>query len=529
MAVNFDETLRKIGEFGPYQRRVYFLLCLLVVFIGLSDVVNAFLLFTPNYRCFGLNENTLANFTNGTVDNEEPKCTQSLEIINSSGHEENTVDICTSWKYDKSVFVESIVTENDLVCDNDLIPTYIQMIVYVGSFCGSLVQGVLADCIGRQKTICISLVMFFLSGMASAWSSNYYAFTAFRFLQGFSSRGVFIPTFVLGVEMVGPSKRQYAGFLLNYFYSGGVVLLAGIGYGFRHWKYIQIVSSAPVIIFLMYWWILPESPRWLISRGRKTEYKAVLMKIAKSNNKESCVPLNDDCFEESENVVSTKTYHFENLVSSRSLLCHSLVICFNVFVVYHCYFGFALNTENLSGNFYMNFLINGLVEFPANTIALVFSNRIGRKKLYISAMFLAGIMLLCSAGTTVFLIKDFRNVTLAMAMMGKLGVTVGYCVIYLWAAEIFPTVFRNSGMGLSLACGNIGYIVAPFIAQLATNATSAISQAAPLIVFGTFSLAASLLTLLLPETNKEQLPETVHYIENAPKHLNTVINAQDIS
>ncbi|XP_069100963.1 organic cation transporter protein-like isoform X3 [Argopecten irradians] len=457
MSVHFDDTLRDTGEFGPYQKRIYFLLCLLIIFIGISDVINALLLYTPSHSCSSLNvskdnNNYLTNGT-GSLNKKESGCMIEMKDLNTSVSNESMSVSCTSWMYDKSVFLETIVTENDLVCDSNLVPVYIQMVIYGGSFCGSLLQGIVADSIGRKKTICMSLIFLLGSGLSTAWSVNYYMFTVLRFLQGMFSRGVYIPAFVLGIELVGPTKRQYAGFLLNFFYSGGSVLLAGIGYGFRHWKYIQIVSTAPLLLSLIYW-----------------------------------------CF-----------------------------------VVYHCYFGFALNTENLSGHFYLNFLINGLVEFPADAIALVFSNRIGRKKLYITSMFIGGVLLLGSAGMMLFSVEGLRNTTVAMAMLGKSGVTVGYCVIYLWAAEIFPTVFRNSGMGVSLACGNIGYIVAPFISKLATNSDDTKSGASPLFVFGSFSILASLLTLLLPETNKENLPESVGQARQASNHFKMKIKIQDTS
>ncbi|XP_069100955.1 organic cation transporter protein-like isoform X2 [Argopecten irradians] len=532
MSVHFDDTLRDTGEFGPYQKRIYFLLCLLIIFIGISDVINALLLYTPSHSCSSLNvskdnNNYLTNGT-GSLNKKESGCMIEMKDLNTSVSNESMSVSCTSWMYDKSVFLETIVTENDLVCDSNLVPVYIQMVIYGGSFCGSLLQGIVADSIGRKKTICMSLIFLLGSGLSTAWSVNYYMFTVLRFLQGMFSRGVYIPAFVLGIELVGPTKRQYAGFLLNFFYSGGSVLLAGIGYGFRHWKYIQIVSTAPLLLSLIYWWIIPESPRWLIGHGRIAEANVVLKKIAQSNNTESCVPLNEDYAETCE-VSKRRSYNFREFISSRSLVCHSLIIFFNVFVVYHCYFGFALNTENLSGHFYLNFLINGLVEFPADAIALVFSNRIGRKKLYITSMFIGGVLLLGSAGMMLFSVEGLRNTTVAMAMLGKSGVTVGYCVIYLWAAEIFPTVFRNSGMGVSLACGNIGYIVAPFISKLATNSDDTKSGASPLFVFGSFSILASLLTLLLPETNKENLPESVGQARQASNHFKMKIKIQDTS
>lgn len=71
------------------------------------------------------------------------------------------------------------------------------------------------------------------------------------------------------------------------------------------------------------------------------------------------------------------------------------------FVMYHCFVGFSLNTENLSGDFFVNFMIGGLVDFPAYTIALLFSKRIGRKTLYIVGMTVAGASLLASTAVTV--------------------------------------------------------------------------------------------------------------------------------
>lgn len=51
-------------------------------------------------------------------------------------------------------------------------------------------------------------------------------------------------------------------------------------------------------------------------------------------------------------------------------------------------------------------------------------------------------------------------------MLGKTGISVGFCVMFTWAAELFPTVIRNTGMGLSTAFGTIGLIVAPYVASL---------------------------------------------------------------
>ena len=56
--------------------------------------------------------------------------------------------------------------------------------------------------------------------------------------------------------------------------------------------------------------------------------------------------------------------------------------------------------------------------------------------------------------------------TLVLALVGKLGASTGFHVIYQYSAELFPTVVRNSGMGSCSCMARIGGIVAPLVADL---------------------------------------------------------------
>lgn len=68
------------------------------------------------------------------------------------------------------------------------------------------------------------------------------------------------------------------------------------------------------------------------------------------------------------------------------------VFCFLLYrmVVSMTYYGLSLNTGNLGGDFYMNFFISGLVEFPAYTLAILFLDRIGRKVCHMLSMVIGG-------------------------------------------------------------------------------------------------------------------------------------------
>ena len=57
-------------------------------------------------------------------------------------------------------------------------------------------------------------------------------------------------------------------------------------------------------------------------------------------------------------------------------------------------------------------------------------------------------------------------VTVTLAMLGKVGAAAAFAVIYVWAAELFPTVVRNAGMGASSSCARIGSMLSPYIAYL---------------------------------------------------------------
>lgn len=88
-----------------------------------------------------------------------------------------------------------------------------------------------------------------------------------------------------------------------------------------------------------------------------------------------------------------------------SVLLHTifedLILLFRL-VVSMGYYGLSLNTGNLSGDFYINFLLSGLAEFPAYTLCLLLLDRIGRRKLHVSCMILGGVACICTIFTMLY-------------------------------------------------------------------------------------------------------------------------------
>lgn len=72
--------------------------------------------------------------------------------------------------------------------------------------------------------------------------------------------------------MVGPKKREMSGIVLNYFYSIGEAAVGLAAWLSRDWVILQYIVSAPPLLFVIYYWFVPESVRWLLAK--KNTYKA---------------------------------------------------------------------------------------------------------------------------------------------------------------------------------------------------------------------------------------------------------------
>ncbi|XP_033741882.1 organic cation transporter protein-like [Pecten maximus] len=508
------------------------MICWTSLFSGIYALMSVIFLNTPDHRCKipGLENDTYdihSTYQQKLVNNYIPppsgddthdydQCHlysfdyNDVKFDNSSRPINASIVECSEWVYSDSVFKETFTSKFNIVCGEKHLTSLIKSLFFAGKLVGAIVFGNLSDALGRRLTFNTSLMMMVALTFGMSWSSSYLVYAIIMTAIGATTQGVFPVGFVLGVELVGPSKRKYAGIVIEYFFSLGLMFLAGISYFARHWYYINIICSAPAILFVFYWWLIPESPRWLISKQRYEEANTILQKAAKVNK----VVIEKNLFEkEIESSTPEPTGRVWQLFSTRVMLLRTLVILFNC-SPYRCivsmiYYGLSLNAGNLGGNFYLNMFLSGLVEVPANTMVLLFIDRVGRKKMYCLSMILGG----CACASTIFPILygeiENQSIITALAMIGKFGATASFNTIYFYSAELYPTVVRNAGMGASSCAARIGGIVAPYIADSSALIGGMVGKVFPLGVFGLVSIIAGLSSLYLPETLNRKLPETI--------------------
>ncbi|NXP25655.1 S22AD protein, partial [Scytalopus superciliaris] len=92
--------------------------------------------------------------------------------------------------------------------------------------------------------------------------------------------------------------------------------------------------------------------------------------------------------------------------------------------------------------------------------------------------------------------------TTVLAIIGKFTATAAFSTSYIYAAELFPTVVRQTGMGLCSTMARVAGILAPLILPL-----DQYHKAIPMAIFGSIPVLVSLFCILLPETRGVDLPD----------------------
>ncbi|XP_075979723.1 organic cation transporter protein-like [Anticarsia gemmatalis] len=514
--VTVDDILSILGPFGRFNIYSYILILFPVFLSGMYSSVYNFEVMDLKYRCAipeCEDEIFELNFTIPHDHNGEPaKCVRyapftNITYTNTSQCLPHLFDTSMEIECDSYVYLEehSIVKEFDLACQNwkrSLVGT----VHNAGFFVAIPLTGLISDKYGRRPAVIFAAVSNGVFGVIRALSVNYNMFVVFEFLEPAFGAGVYTACFVLALELVGPKGRVFASLLFNTMFILGGVGVTLLSWWLQNWRYLLFVIYTPSVFVFIYIWMLPESFRWLFSKGRYEEGVKVLKKSERINK----VDVPKDHYEQVEKQATKqrddrKCENLERNQSTFNQLLKSSMIWKRLFICSFLwisstlvYYGLSINAIELSGNSYLNYIVIIVIEAPANVCKLICLDKFGRKKVIAVAYFMTALIL------TSYAFVPAGNWSMILYLGGKFFITLAYNSLYVFAAEVFPTNYRTSLLAMCSTIGRIGSTVAPL-----TPLLTRYYQYLPTMIFGGMAALSGFLVLILPETNNMKLPDSL--------------------
>ncbi|KAM8758184.1 solute carrier family 22 member 14-like [Rhynchonycteris naso] len=345
----------------------------------------------------------------------------------------NETQSCSDgWIYPKSK-TRSLINEFDLVCGNEF-NMEAQLIVFLaGLMMGSLVFGFISDRFGRYPALLLSIMGMIIFGFGSAFVSTFQQYQIYRFMVSQTLVGYSLSSISLVTEWLTGEHRAHGIVLDHCFYAVGFLFLAGLSYTFAHWRLLFLAGGAPAFFLISYIWIIPESPRWLMVKGKMEKAKHVLCYAAAVNNRNIPLSLLDQLKEPREPVTDASLLDFYN---NRHLFKATLVMACVWFSVGYCFMIVGFILRDFGVNVYTSQIIPGVVGLPARLCTLFLLEQIGRKWSQAVTLFQGTFM--------TFLILTFsselKSTKLLIILLGQFTIESSVTVFFIYTSELLPTV-----------------------------------------------------------------------------------------
>jgi sugar porter (SP) family MFS transporter len=346
-----------------------------------------------------------------------------------------------------------------------------------GTIVGALVGGWPSDKFGRKRCLIFIGVLYIVSAIWSGMSSNVYLFIVARIIGGL---GVGMSTVVAPVYISEIAPPKHRGRLTGMFQFnivfGIIVALASnrllFGLGADAWRWMFGVAAVPSLIYTVMCFGLPESPRWLFSRGNRDAGMAVLQLIEPDAQKEQ--------LEADADVMTTpateksRTGAFWTKRLRLPIMLAFLVAFFNQFSGINAILYFAPRIFELAGLGEKAALLQsvgiGIANLVFTFLGLYLIDRIGRKSLlFIGSI---GYIVTLSLTAWAFFSAHYALVPwFVFAFVGAHAVGQG-AVIWVYISEIFPAKQRAEGQALGCSTH---WIMAALITSIFPIAATAVA------------------------------------------------------
>ncbi|NWR95879.1 S226B protein, partial [Furnarius figulus] len=508
----FADLLERVGGMGRFQVLSVLLLSLPVLMMASHNLLQNFTAAASDHRCrlrwehngTGLAPEALLRVSVPPGERCRRFVAPQWWLLEGNASVPNgtwpdTEPCRDGWTYDRSVFASTIITEWDLVCSSRGLKQLAQSLYMAGVLVGGIVFGGLSDRFGRRSVLTWCYLQMGAMGTASSFAPSFSLYCLFRFLTGTSFSGMVLNSVSLSMEWMPTQARALVGTFMGYWYTVGQFLLAGVAFALPEWRHLQLAV-----------W-LTESARWLVMVGRSHQALKELQKVAKINGKREEgdkldieVKGSGGSHMQKEMTAPRSRHTVLALVQTPVVRRISCCLCFVWFSTSFAYYGLAMDLQNFDFDIYVIQLIFGAVDIPAKLVSVLTITYVGRRFTQAVTLILAGLAILAN----ILVPRDLRTLRTALAVFGKGCLAASFNCVFLYTGELYPTVIRQTGMGLANTMARLGSIMAPLVKM-----AGEIFPALPFLIYGAAPVVSGLVATFLPETRNMALPETVEEVE----------------
>ncbi|KAM6158146.1 organic anion transporter 3 [Rhynchocyon petersi] len=508
----FSDLLDRLGGVGPFQFLHLALIGLPVLGMANHNLLQIFTATTLPHHCRPPPNASAWPWVLPTGPDGNPeKCRRFVHPPNGSltnSTQWATEPCLDGWVYNISNR-DSIVSEWDLVCGSYKLKELAQSSFMAGVLIGGLVFGNLSDRFGRKIILSWSYLLLAASGCCAAFSPTILFYMFFRFLTGCSMSGISLSTVILNVEWMPTRIRAISSTAIGYCYTFGQFILPGLAYSIRQWRWLQLTVSVPFfVVFLWSWWVA-ESVSWMVHFGKFSKALKLLQWVAAFNGKkEEGEKLSVEELKlslQKEIALSNTKHNAANLFRIPVLRRISVCLSLAWFSTGFAYYSLAMGVEEFGVNIYILQVIFGGVDIPAKFITILSLSYLGRHTTEAAALLLAGGTIL----GLIFVPSDLQIVRTVLAVIGKGCLSSSFSCLFLYTSELYPTIIRQTGLGMNNVWARLGSVMAPLVKTLGE-----VQPFIPSLIYGLSALLGGSAALFLPETLNRPLPETIEDLEN---------------
>ena len=381
-----------------------------------------------------------------------------------------------------------------------------------GCIIGVISAGKPSDVFGRKKTLMSAAILFALSAIGSALATHLSVFIGFRVLGGF---GVGIASMLSPMYISEVSPAASRGRLVSFNQLAIVIgiLLAFISNamlvdtGENNWRWMLAVMGLPAVLFFIFLFFAPESPRWLVQKGFSEKAFIILEKVNGSDlAKEELLSIEESIKTEEDN----GTYREVFSLRMRPILIIGVFV--SVFsqitginsIMYYAPVIFQSIGEGASSAITQTALIGG-GNLIFTFVAILLIDKLGRKPLLIGGVI--GMIVSLTSIAIAFYLKKYEGyliLFLILTYIASFSASVGP-VGWVLLSEIFPNKLRSKAMSISIVslwlANFLLILVFPVILNRFGGATA-------FLFFDTMCVLLLLFTIFrIPETKGKSLEE----------------------